>query len=473
MGLLPGLVTFPSAETTVPVSPERSLNPAHSDERHLLNLAQAAAWLLQHPNISLRDFQLQTRCRVQLVNLGMASFNKRFRQLEILKAFQEKFTPELLAFLSCDWSIQYENASWLSRLLQGGHNCPNFVLYSLLLILFVADDIPTFLTLPTNFTPFGNGPWPCLNPACPHDGERCMTSCDVYYHHDGRPRGTFTCPTCGLSYRRTGPDTSPNDLYRTQHILRHGPLWDAKLREVWFDPALNTHRMSSALRSTWQYMRRRGTELGLPFPPPGVRPTPLTSNPLPLQNPTQGVNPTAYRRRLLEIIQQHPDWGVKDICKQFNPIYSWLRANDCEWLKHHKPTRRYKKRQDVRVNWKQRDEDLAAEVGKGHERLMVRQNNLFQVTATAILNEIQRRGYYTRNRYRLPRTVAHLEQLAETTQEYAIRRVWHYASLFREAGAVPRRRVLAERASVHSPPNRHNPVVQIAVDEAMVWLCEG
>lgn len=235
MWVTPGKTTFPLAETTVPVSVPRPVNVEIVGERHLLRLAQAVKWLLEHPDISREDIQLQARCRTQLVDRGLASYSKRFKQTEILDVFQETFTPELLAYLSCDWSNRYTTTSWPSRLLHGGHHSPKFVLYMLLLMLFVAEDVPAFLALPIGFAPFGSGPWPCLNPACPHDGQDHIAFCDVYYHKDGIPRGTFTCPTCAFSYRRAGPDTSRDDVYRTnrQHILVRGPLWDAKLREVW------------------------------------------------------------------------------------------------------------------------------------------------------------------------------------------------------------------------------------------------
>lgn len=219
-------------------------------------------------------------------------------------------------------------------------------------------------------------------------------------------------------------------------------------------------------------MRRRGTELGLPFPPPGVRPTPLTSNPLPLKDSFQIVDPTLFRSRWLALLEQHPYWGVNDIRKQDNKLYSWLRDNDGDWLNQHKPVRHYKKRKDVRVNWTQRDLEIATEVTEAYERLITRQDKPFQVTANAILNDIQRSGYYRKNYYRLPQTVARLNELAETTERYAIRRIWHYARQFKEAGETPRRRVLAEKSHVVGSPHRNNPVVQAVVDEAITWLRE-
>lgn len=115
---------------------------------------------------------------------------------------------------------------------------------------------------------------------------------------------------------------------------------------------------------------------------------------------------------------------------------------------------------------------MAVEVRAGYERLMARQTPPFRVTKSAILNEIRQSRCYNNNRYRLPKMVAQLEELAETTESYAIRRIWHYARQFKAVGEMPRRRVLAEKSSVAGPPNRENPRLQAAVDEAIAWLRE-
>jgi len=303
-----------------------------------------------------------------------------------------------------------------------------------------------------------------------HDGERCIPVCEVDYNSKGFPRGTFTCAICGFVYSRIGPDTQPHDPYRVGEVKARGPIWEEKLRQLWFNPDVTIRHMVAVMRSSWGHLRWQGTQLGLPFPPPGVRGRRRTKTPAPLRQRDACVDPTAYRDAWLEVVRQHPDQTVQDLRKQASQTYNWLRYHDRKWLLENTPQKKRSQPRVSFVDWEQQDGELVAEIERGYEQLMSRQEVLFRVSATAILTAIRRRGYYTTNRHHLPKTVAALAQLAESYEDFAIRRVWHIARWFQADGQIPRRRVLAERASVDAYPHRDNPRVQAAVDEADAWL---
>lgn len=467
MWMVHGAATFTSAESVVASPAPRPLNLDRTPERHLLRLARAASWLLTHPETSAETFRLKERGLLQLVAQELATYSGRLKQREITEAVETIFSTEMLAQIGCAWTPQEETSCWVRRLLQNGST--TCVLYCLLLLLFFADDVPAFLALPAELKPFGEGPWPCLNPACEHDGERCIQVCEVDYNSKGFPRGTFTCAICGFVYSRIGPDTKPGDHYRIGEVKARGPIWEAKLRQLWVDPDVTIRHMTALLRSSWGHLRWQGTRLGLPFPPPGVRARRRTKTPAPQR--TRGVcpDPTSHREQWLKVVQQNPEMGAKDLRWQDPQVYNWLRYHDREWLLNHTPEKQHNPRRPV-VDWRQRDDELVAEIERGHQQLMSRQPPLFRVSTTAILTAIRRRGYYTRNRHRLPQSVDKLHQLAESYEDFAIRRVWHFANAFHAKGQAPRRRVIAECASVDGLPHRDNPRVQTAVDEALAWL---
>lgn len=82
--------------------------------------------------------------------------------------------------------------------------------------------------------PFGAGPWPCLNSASEHLGQRLITAVEVSMKTRRRlrvPLGTFRC-SCGFAYSRVGPDKSELDQYHIDEYVSFGELWEKRVREL-------------------------------------------------------------------------------------------------------------------------------------------------------------------------------------------------------------------------------------------------
>jgi hypothetical protein len=82
--------------------------------------------------------------------------------------------------------------------------------------------------------PFGVGPWPCLNSASEHLGQRLITTVEVSITKRRRrrvPLGTFRC-ICGFAYSRVGPDRSDLDQYHIDDYVSFGEQWDKRVREL-------------------------------------------------------------------------------------------------------------------------------------------------------------------------------------------------------------------------------------------------
>lgn len=82
--------------------------------------------------------------------------------------------------------------------------------------------------------PFGAGPWPCLNSASEHLGQRLIGSVEISTTRRRRrrvPLGTFRC-MCGFAYSRVGPDRSDLDQYHIDNYVSFGVQWDNCVREL-------------------------------------------------------------------------------------------------------------------------------------------------------------------------------------------------------------------------------------------------
>lgn len=467
---VPGIVTFPDAESVIRSLPARALDVNHLHERQLLRLAHAARWLLTHPDVNAETFQLRERGLLQLVARGWATYSGRFKQREITAAVEATYSKALIICLGCHWTPDDETRCWVRRLLHTHFRAP-FVLHALLLVLVYAEDLPAFLALPAQLQPFGTGPWPCLNPVCPYTEQRVIHTCTLDYNAKGCPRGTFTCDTCGFVYTRVGPETCAEDAYRIGEVKQRGALWETKLRQLWFDPQVTVREMESVLHSSWGQMRWQGTQLGFPFPPLGVRSRRRTTTPAHSRERIPDL--AQHRQQWLNLLYEHPDWRTRELRQRAASLYNWLRYHDRDWLRDHLPKFGRSPRRLPAIPWEQRDEALVTALEQTYEQLIVRQPPLFRVSATALLTALGQREYYQRNRAHLPKSVARLAEIAESYEAFALRRLWSVAQTFREQGQVPRRRVLAERASVDAPPHRDNPRLQAAVDDALNWLKDG
>ncbi len=82
--------------------------------------------------------------------------------------------------------------------------------------------------------PFGSGPWPCLNSANEHLGQRLITSVELSMttrRHRRVPLGTFRC-ACGFAYSRIGSDRSELDHYHIDNYVSFGNEWDNRVRDL-------------------------------------------------------------------------------------------------------------------------------------------------------------------------------------------------------------------------------------------------
>jgi hypothetical protein len=465
MWMVKGTTTFITAETAIPLVDARLLDEGAILDQKLLRLAQNVQWLLEHPGLNAETFCLDERFHLELVARGLSTHNRHRKLSQILSDIREALTPDLLAYVGCDWPPDSYEHCWATRLLRDTRD-GRFALYRLLLVLFFAESVASFLQLPATTNAFGDGPWPCLNPACRHYRQSTIQVCEMDFSHKGLPRGTFACD-CGFVYSRVGPDTRPEDRYRIGTVLARGAVWEEALRVLWLDPTVNAREMERRMHSSWQYLRRHATQMGLPFPPPGVRPAPRTTTPL-APSSTRRIDSTPYRAAWLEVRAQYPEAGVKALRQKVQNLYFWLRNHDRAWLNAHLPDRQSWPHH-LHTDWEQRDRDMVVSLEAAFERLRHRQDPLLRISANALLTESGRRSQFQHNRYRLPLSSATLEQLAESHEDFAVRRIWHVAHGMYKNGVIPRRYVLVDAAGVGRYGTDH-PRVQTTIDAALTWL---
>lgn len=364
---------FHSAEQSARDAPPRPLNPEDYQHSVLLKLARDAAWLLNWsgPHPGLED--LRERYFDLLLQQGYAFHNGRLRANKLHDAFVSFYPPELLQSLQCP--VRQKGVSWLQRLVikicAGSFRHP---LRHLLLMTFLGRTAEQIFTQFKAARPFGGGPWPCLNPAADHFRQSVVIECRVVGKSDGnegqRPHGTFTCG-CGFVYTRLGPDITEEDRFRKQHVLAFGPVWDARLRELWSSSA-TISEIAIQFKTDGSNIRRLAQRRGLPSSRSNHHTVPTVvsqSGQIYVEVRGSKWSLETRRQRWLDHLDAHPSASRSVLTKSGEYILKWLKVNDGEWLEAHLPPKRTPPPPPRRVDYEARDINLAEKIRRAALRI--------------------------------------------------------------------------------------------------------
>lgn len=310
-------------------SAERSVNnlsyrkaPVHLHAA-LQQLASNTKWLLEQPILVEREYLYRQYVGI-LINRGFATTTGRMRVARLKDAVLDYYPAHLLEDLGCDIK---QRGSWLED--WRGIQHP---LHHLLFIQFLCETLQEFFSRPQQPpTPFGSGPWPCLNPLCSHYKVRVITSYALKEGHLNQPIGTFTC-SCGFSYARTGPDVDDDAIFRVGRVSQYGDLWDQHLTTYWLDQNISTRQIAQLMHTNAETVCRQAARLGLPFAPDipcrGERPK--------IYQDFVEEQRSLYHSLLEEELSVHPDMKVRDIPSK---IRHWFQRYDPEGFKKYFPSR--------------------------------------------------------------------------------------------------------------------------------------
>jgi hypothetical protein len=415
---------------------------------------------------------------ILLSRMGLLTPTKRVRQVDLIRAFTDRFPPDLLACLGCELG-DTTKMNWLTRMAAGldGKKHP---LYRLLFIEFANISVEEFFGLDLNTPetrPFGVGPWPCLNIACFNYGKPVIETYRIAYDWNmEQPIGHFKCH-CGFSYRRGGPDHCEADRYRFTKVETYGEHWDTRLCELWQNPTYNIRMIGRELAVDVGTVRRQANRLGLPtqnmgryrMPPKGKRNSERvvhskggTEKPLSIEN---------ARDEWLSLMSKNPVLGVNSLRWQSPVIYNWLESNDADWLAEHLPTLSEPAANvHPRTDWSARDVEISVLIAPAADRIRMRivSGRLVRVTKPEIGAELGIAGLLANNLGKLPLTAAAIAQYTETSAQFALRRInWLVEKCSREGRCPSRWGFIHE---IHLAKILYLPEIREAVDEALSLL---
>ncbi len=444
------LLFISAREATSPIRPAAMAHKT-SDNEVMLKLAREANWLLEHPQQGHSSQNLHKRYLRLLIERGLATHTGSIHAEKLLGEFGKFYSPRLLNQLNCEFSGKDQNkTNWLLRLVRRPKHSQH-PLYHLLLMQFLGYTVDKFFQLPEELNFFGEGPWPCLNPASEHRGEGKISACEISYRgKNHRPTGTFSCE-CGFVYARTGPDETPENRYRISKMKAFGHVWEDDLRHLWVDSALSISGIAARLEVDPLTVRRHAERLQLAAS--GSKRRALSLNPtLRLKAVSSMAEHTRKRRRhralWLEAMKGRPKPRMKSLRGSLPRTYAWLIQNDAAWLMAHRPKPSKRVRAATSVDWGRRDLKLALAVRESASRLKSTPGSPIRVTKTAIGRGLGQITLLRQKIHKLPLTAEALDEVVESQADFAIRRVKRAAELFSQEGAQPGAWKLIKRANV-------------------------
>jgi Tn7-like transposition protein D/TniQ len=461
---------FITAENSTRTVPLRRVNLTDRDHQALLKVARDSAWLLEHPRPGSDLNVLYERYLLLLVKRSLATHTGSIHVGKLLDQFRGNYSALLLNRLHCEFSGKdLIKTNWLLRLMRPPRHAQH-PLYHLLSIQFLGQTAEEFFKLPERGSHFGEGPWPCLNPAAEHFREPVIQECSLSPRlRDGRPVGRFNC-ACGFSYYRAGPDSSHEDRYRIGRVVSFGPAWEAKLKELWEDGGLSLSEVGRLLGVDPLTVRRHATRLNL-SPSPCRNTKPLSTRAR-LKNEDRAEKMRKkrdlFRSKWLSGMKQRSKRTMKSLRKTLPKVYAWLLQHDTEWLKRNRPRPAKNKRGNPSVDWNGRDLTYTALVRQSAARIRNGPGRPVRVTRTAVARDLGVVSLFQKHLHKMPQTSRALASVVESSEEFAVRRVWRASNLYLKEGVRPRRWQVILRANVYR--YREDSKVREALQDALQML---
>ena len=459
-----------AAEEAVQKVPARLLSAGEIDHQIHLRIAREAQWLLDHPSRGNPPEELRARYQKLLFARSLASYFGVVSMRELQAEIRNFYAAELLAELDSRLDLR---SNWASRLLLLRKNVArtHHPIHHLLMMRFLGCTVAEFLQFPTLPQPFGPGPWQCLNPVCKRYQEPCIETFEIrsYRRRLGPQRkvvvraADFRCE-CGFTYSRRVPELTTGSDAGAYWVRSRGAVWEEAFRQLSSSGKYSSREMGeklgvkdslisakiARLRRDWEATKQVRAQ---------VRAKAWLE--------AKELKRAKCREQMLQAMKDNPTAIRSELARLVPLAYNWLLKHDREWVEASLPAPRPHIKQPSPIDWGRRDAEFAAEVRTTAERLKQAPGRPVRVSKNSIALEIGVWTIISIQAHHLPLTQAVLEEVSESVDDWAARRIQWAAECFRQVGGRPTSGQVLKRASVRRKSVRKKPVLQAALDAAM------
>jgi len=293
----------------------------------------------------------------------------------------------------------------------------------------------------------------------------------------GHPVGLFACPYCCFTYSRVGPDQSPEDMFRRGKIPSYGHLWQMKLHELWLDPDISTERIARRLGVDFNTVKQQAKRLALP--PRLV----LRKGSVKIQSERRELE--QRRNEWLRLVELYAQDGITALIRGImgaRSTYNWLNKHDREWLLSHRPPKKVPQKTKVHLQTtfrsvrenpdksrkEERDASTAQSIRVMAQQVMNSAGEPRRVTRNQLERAAPSLGWLLSRPNDFPLTACAFQEVRETREAFALRRVQWALQRYQEECTRPARKEFISRARVKKVLDI--PSVLLAIEAALTTL---
>ncbi len=400
-------------------------------------ISAGASYLLNNKLGAFNQQIIHEKYRILLKNKGFMTYNGTVKQKELHDEFLKFYGPAFLCQLNSAIEIN-DTYNWLRMISEKPKRVIHPVRH-ILFINFLTNSIEDFFKVEFELdSPFGTGPWPCMNPVSEHFRENIISDCKITPDFKTRqPVGTFSC-SCGFTYSRKGPDRSEVDKYKVGRIKQFGYVWENKLKELLFKNIYSIRELGRILDCDPKTIIRNCRNMGMDS---------YLKSKMKLKEDTSEAKADNYNQfneqykvDILEFIKKNPEKSRKEIRSIFQKQYAWLYRNDRKWIDTNFPERIPRelrnKGQENRVDWEKRDKEILGLIREEYIKILA-QDRPVRITKSILGKRTGMSATLDINIDKLPLTNAFLKDVCESIESFQIRRVKRICMLLlTEKGSV-------------------------------------
>jgi hypothetical protein len=260
----------------------------------------------------------------------------------------------------------------------------------------------------TQSLPFGEGPWECINRASDHFGQLVVTKMNS--HIDTKTKrliGRFHCE-CGMVYTKSSIELPDKKRKVFVRILEWGSVWhNALKKELASKNSFRTiaRKLGTDAKTISKYSRI----------------TPIRE-PKPIKDSDKLKS--TKRKKWTTLLTKYKTNKILNTRKKHPALYLWLYQNDNKWLlqtnaQHYT----HSTQSDLRLDWQALDNNLVDLIFKTIEKLKA-ENYRGRITKSLISKIIKAQHFLLgKNSSNLKKSVKLINEVAETHEDHALRRI--------------------------------------------------
>ncbi|NRT78217.1 TnsD family Tn7-like transposition protein [Clostridium beijerinckii] len=306
--------------------------------------------------------ELIKKYKVMIIQKGLASITGVINWKKVNMGLLEFFPYDFLEILESTIEINSKFV-WTKILL----NKKTLVhpIRHILFIEFLFGSVKNIIDFKeTEYKPFGEGPWPCLNPVASHYKNDVVTNLEISSRSTGdKPLGIFKC-NCGYHYTRLGPDKNINDRYVKRTIKSYGEVWTNELKKYIVSRCYGISKIANIMECDSKTVGTYAKELGI-FELLNSKMKTYSINDKNEPRYLESLE-EQYKLDILTLIKENPNMARSEVMKRLSKQCTWMFRYRKEWLYSilpekidgHVDSRKIK----GYVDWESRDSEISEKI---------------------------------------------------------------------------------------------------------------